>query len=375
MIHSALLRAFSLDEQDIKGTLFIVNRGQHGMGYHRCSRCSYAEPAKKFGTVKSNHRNPLTGAKCTSLLEWPVDLAHTFQTDVRILKFNSPFPKPSGDETNTHNFQDSFYRTLSEAMRFAAAELLTVQSREIRSTYRINGQYIETILYDAVPGGAGYAVRIGTTDYPLRELIVKAIKLLECPNACSRSCRACLCDYSNQRLWDIFDRKPALEWLKTFLTDKPQVSIPWEKPTLKGLADRLLPYNQVHLVAEQLESANGENSDERDWLVKWLLDGKTAIIHLLKPLPKTLHKLSPRQRATYRYLHPYVQDNRLMIGLCNIETTISPQNLPRIFVLSDEGAPLWRTDYPVPALLEHLLPEPLYEAKARPACKCNTKYS
>jgi hypothetical protein len=65
---------------------------------------------------------------------------------------------PSQD--SIQSFLDGFCRTLSEALRFAAAGCLQIQSNELRSTFRINGNEVEAILYDAVSGGAGYCTRV-----------------------------------------------------------------------------------------------------------------------------------------------------------------------------------------------------------------------
>lgn len=75
------------------------------------------------------------------------------------------------------------------------------------------------VLYDAVSGGAGYAARL-TRDagFAMADLLEAARAVLDCTNAsCQRACVRCLQDYSNQRIWHLMDRRPALAWVEALL--------------------------------------------------------------------------------------------------------------------------------------------------------------
>ena len=51
-----------------------------------------------------------------------------------------------------------------------------------------------------------------------RDLLLSARALLACENPdCTTSCTRCLNDYSNQRYWTEFDRRPALAWIESIL--------------------------------------------------------------------------------------------------------------------------------------------------------------
>ena len=110
----------------------------------------------------------------------------------------------------------SLDRTLQEAIRLGAADLLETDPRDLRAiTQRLDG-YLVVVLYDAVSGGAGYATRLTKeTGCLASDLFLAARRVLNCPNPdCETSCTRCLNDYSNQRYWTDFERRPAQAWLE-----------------------------------------------------------------------------------------------------------------------------------------------------------------
>jgi hypothetical protein len=196
-------------------------------------------------------------------------------------------------------------------------------------------------------------------------------KRLDCPASCSGGCRSCLCDYSNQNNWDQFIRIPVLNWLKALDAEEktgPDFSANaqrWKKPSLGGLTYRLANFKEINLVADRLDSLEGDSSDPLDELLSWLHTGKKVTIHLTKELQRGRTALqSVRLTATYRHLNPFVHEGKLVLSRLY---GLSDQDLmfcPRIFAEPVEGSPLWFTEYPYPPLLEVLLPEPIYEGRA-----------
>lgn len=127
---------------EIAGRLFVVNRGPKGAGYLWCNRCEYAEPAPTSAmmgqnAVNSIHKNPRTGERCQQEeLNYPFDLGHIFETDVRAIGFSAA-PPPFPDAKNPRERDDKlegFLRTLAETIRIAAADLLEADSRDIRAS-------------------------------------------------------------------------------------------------------------------------------------------------------------------------------------------------------------------------------------------------
>ncbi|MBD0865366.1 MAG: DUF1998 domain-containing protein, partial [Rhodobacteraceae bacterium] len=211
------------------GRMLILNRGPQSAGYLWCTKCEHAEPASwdalGGAEIKTRHKNPRTGYPCPAeSLRWPVDLAHVFETDLRGIRINQPVPAfselPTAEEQR--DARDGFLRTLAEALRLAAADILATDPRDLRATVELPDRVPFVILSDSVPGGAGYCQRL--LDDPrcsARVLLGRAITILDCPRGpkCEASCVQCLNHYSNQFYWDQFNRHPVREWLCALLAE------------------------------------------------------------------------------------------------------------------------------------------------------------
>ncbi|MXX98095.1 MAG: DEAD/DEAH box helicase [Rhodothermaceae bacterium] len=210
--------AFPMDgNKDLRGRMFIVNRGTHGGGFLRCNKCEFSMPAPqdaRFGKIVSEkHNNPRTGYPCpVEDLQSPVDLGHIFETDVRAFCFDMPIPL-TDDDSGESNEKD-FLRTLAEALRRAAVRKLQIDTRDLVATFQWDQGNPVVILYDSVPGGAGYAQRLGNGTFAITKLVQEALGVLECWAECASSCVRCLNDYSNQTHWDKFDRHLVLPWMQ-----------------------------------------------------------------------------------------------------------------------------------------------------------------
>jgi hypothetical protein len=363
-VRKALLPSIGKDNLEA-GQLFVVNKGPYGLGFHRCYVCNRMEPAKKKEKLNKKHDDIRTGMTCSSNnLSFPVCLSHTFNTDIAIFRFvESLVPyRDNLDPQKDKSAVDSLAVTLAEAMRFAAIDLLEIQDSELRSTVKLRGEQPDVILYDAVPGGAGYAPSI--LEIAVDDLLTRTASKLRCPSGCDTACRSCLCDYSNQLRWESFRRKPVLNWIESLLGSKYQPPIPgaepWESFSLKGLSHRLEPYSEIHLIGHTLLSGDTHPDGEPvNWLTELLDSKKTVFCHLSHSNPYQPNSASAGERATWNYLRPYIQDNRLIL------TRLAENNsaLPRVFAFPSENAPAFYTGYAQGALLDDLLPGPVHTAR------------
>jgi hypothetical protein len=209
------------------GRIITVNRGKHGGGFAWCRTCEHAVPVAGWGpdlkwqqaARLAPHVNPRSGLECRfdqNQAVSPVDLAHVFETDVRALLFDCTPVRPDGAAIQRGPRLD---RTLQEALRLGASQLLETDARDLRGLVQGLGGCLVVVLYDTVSGGAGYATRLTRDEgFRMRDLLLAARGILACPNpGCETSCTRCLNDYSNQRLWPDFERKPALAWLESIL--------------------------------------------------------------------------------------------------------------------------------------------------------------
>lgn len=355
-VFKAFLPALGNTETDA-GRLFIVNKGPNGLGFHRCYLCNRMAPASKFGTPSIAHDDVRTGQQCPSKsLSYPVCLVHEFSTDIAIFRFSIPLPSlENRTDLKFQTFQNSMATTLSEAMRFAATELLKIQDSEIRSSFKIREGYVDVILYDNVPGGAGYAKRL--QDESVEKLLEKAISLLTCVENCDRACRKCLCDYSNQLRWDKFDRKPILNWLKKLLKNKNNVIKEgtefWSENSLGGLKDRLKAYQTIHLKGKTIiSSVTDPEGQEIAWLLDFLHDGKTIYCHLDTDTPYNPKFFSPNERRCWTKIRYYIDSGQLIL------TKLQNTNMPRICAAPSIGAPAFYSSSPLTPILDDPLPHP-----------------
>jgi hypothetical protein len=243
--------------------------------------------------------------------------------------------------------------------------MLHLYPGELRSTYRLYttaGCITEVVLYDGVPGGAGYSAKLGTPQFSFRGLMTGALRRLECPQGCESACRACLCDYGNQRYWDSFRRKEALAWLTALLEDDritdegPGGYVPWPNPSLNGLSERLATSPSVSIIAASLSGATGYRESEFNQLLAWLQAGKEVHLYIINKLSQ--HPSDYQTLMLYRHLYPWLQSGKLHIyALLELDGRVAGL-LPRVFTSLDDGALMVRQAFPVQALLEGLVSSP-----------------
>jgi ATP-dependent helicase YprA (DUF1998 family) len=254
------------------GRMLVLNRGPQGAGYLRCPVCEFAQPAPPEALggleIRALHQNPRTGDRCrVETIRWPEDLAHIFETDLRGIRLDQPVPNFADRATDRErqSAREGFLRTLAEALRLAAADILETDPRDLRATVELRGAAPLVILSDAVPGGAGYCRRLlDESRFSARVLIGRAIAVLDCPrgSACETSCSRCLNDYSNQVHWDKFDRQPVLDWLRVLLAESrprpshaPEAAIPVAQAAAATLRVRLEGAGRVAVSAPRLWGA------------------------------------------------------------------------------------------------------------------------
>ncbi len=193
--------------------LLVTNRGPREEGYTYCTKCGLIEPtALPKGMVGAAHRKPYPdprdancpGGGATKGLVLGTD----FITDVLLVSIsvNAPLTLiPSLLAT------DVALRTISEALTKAACARLELEANELQAEYRPaltvagrDGREAEIYLYDTLPGGAGFAQRVGRLGLVVFE---EALRILDnCPENCDRSCYRCLRSYRNKFEHDLLDR-------------------------------------------------------------------------------------------------------------------------------------------------------------------------
>lgn len=268
-----------------EGKMIVVNRGPNGTGYIRCPRCEHAEPAPKnyfgFSPVASKHHDPRNGNLCpVEELKGASDLAHTYSTDIRLVRIGVPIDAPD-TVTDEHAWREDVLRGAAEAIRLAAADMLGTDPRDLRATFEIapSGGF-DIILADATPGGAGYARRlVEESRFSARKLFLESLEKLNCVKKCQTSCVHCLNDYSNQIWWDQMDRHISRAWLERVVSRSvvkpshvPSDAVPSLSPLGGALRSCLKGHKDIIAVGDTLwgseepETALGSARALRDWL-------------------------------------------------------------------------------------------------------------
>ncbi len=205
--------------------LLVTNRGPREEGYTYCTKCGLIEPtALPRGVVGTAHRKPFPdlrdsncpGGGATKGLVLGTD----FISDVLLVSVSV---KPPVTLVPSLLATDVALRTISEALTKAACARLELEANELQAEYRPaltpagrDGREAEIYLYDTLPGGAGFAQRVGRIGLVVFE---EALRILEeCPENCDRSCYRCLRSYKNKFEHDLLDRHIGASLLRFSLT-------------------------------------------------------------------------------------------------------------------------------------------------------------
>lgn len=324
---SDLLKVDWASQHAQNGRMVVINKG-NGEGYVKCG-CGYSHAVTRTKRKVEPHKNPYTDQQCDyEPSYWRFDLAHTFHTDVLQIRGNLavPYPDPQDGEKplpeELESARDGVARSITEAIRLAACELVSIPEGEMSSTYRwLPGGGLELVLYDNVPGGAGYTSKVA--DYQASDLVRYAIEeVLTCSAGCSTSCSKCLRSFSNQAYWDEFRRKDAMKWLKRILKvkrDDPK-ELGGEEIKPAALKDLCEQVDHIGIVRSRLGSfAGGIESDD---------EGKEVLISHYYPEWERLNK--------------WMANGKKVIGLCQQTPDFKDSNLPRARRLSESFLPLVR---------------------------------
>ncbi len=337
------------------GRMLVLNRGPLGAGYLWCPSCEHARPAPQEALggaeIRAVHENPRTGDRCrVESLRWPVDLAHVFETDLRGIRIDQPVPDFSDRPTETERraARDGFLRTLAEALRLAAADILETDPRDLRATVELLGAAPLVILSDSVPGGAGYCRRLlDDSRFSARVLLGRAIAVLDCPRgaACETSCSRCLNDYSNQVYWDQFDRHPVFGWLRGLLAEStprpahaPDAAVPVAQTSAATLRVRLEGAGLVAVSSPHLWGAEDrfEALTSARALRNWLDEASNRhALYLLPPGAVDAGTPTGLDREIAYALAPYERSGQLRFGTLDGSAVA---NAPRLSVLKGFGA-------------------------------------
>lgn len=184
--------------------LMVTNTGPSKQGYTYCKRCGAIEPSVHgHASIEGPHPKPFPAKQSScpggSAVSGLV-LGSDFISDILLISLlvEEPVsldPRPVSTQVAL--------RTVSESLVLAGSRILEIEPAELAAEFRPaltargrDGTEAEIYLYDTLPGGAGFAHRLGELG---EHLFAEALNILEtCPENCDVSCYRCLRSYSNR---------------------------------------------------------------------------------------------------------------------------------------------------------------------------------
>jgi ATP-dependent helicase YprA (DUF1998 family) len=162
------------------------------------------------------HKHPITGKECLGSYAF-LHLGHEFHSDLLKIVFDQstkPTPLFGSDveyeddgiivtDAGNCNRGLEFWRSLTSALLAAAAQVIDVPRTELDALFAPRPDRLaEVIIYDNVPGGAGYSRRIAERF----DEVLRAAEKIVSSCTCETSCYDCLQTYSNQLFHGQLDR-------------------------------------------------------------------------------------------------------------------------------------------------------------------------
>ncbi len=186
------------------GELIAINHGKEdregfGFGFAICLSCGRAareeNDAIKYKLPMASNHVPVDGRRgnCQSQTNRNISLLAKITTDTLQIRMEKDM-MPSLDVIN----KEIYYTTLGKAMVIAGAQMLNIEVRELNyslSAYRLEdgANNFDIVIYDDVPGGAGYVKQLASR---ISELLQMSFKVLdECDNNCDKACGRCIATY------------------------------------------------------------------------------------------------------------------------------------------------------------------------------------
>ena len=203
--------------------LLVTNRGANNEGYNYCLQCGKILPVASLSNrVADSHLKPYPDQRnqqCEGGISVRgIVLGTDFITDILLVSLNlkPPLRLLPGDFGT-----QVALRTLCEAIVKAACKRLDLSPSELSAEYRPAitesgkfGQEAEIFIYDTLPGGAGFARRVGEMGL---DVFRDALGILEDCQSCDASCYRCLRNFQNKRDHELLDRRSGAMLLRYLL--------------------------------------------------------------------------------------------------------------------------------------------------------------
>ncbi len=187
-----------------RGRLIAVSEGPNRSGYLICDWCGWGTAV---GTkVPRTHPHLLREKECSGPLQMRA-LAHPYETDILEISFDGLAAPLAG----VGHWRSTLYALLE-----GVSERLQISRDDIDGTlYPSPGGRMALVIFDAVPGGAGSAIRIARSFDEVLDAALARVSRCDCGE--ETSCYGCLRGYRNQPFHDELRRGAALRFLSPLM--------------------------------------------------------------------------------------------------------------------------------------------------------------
>ena len=212
-----------------QGRIVTINQGRYKF-CGRCGRGELAQPTSGRDRRNKEHddlRRP--GKKCSGTMAF-AQLGHDYLTDVLEIRVEG---------TLRSRYRDEAMRSVLNAI-LAGVNSLGIARDDVDGTMHSAGRDLPQalVIFDAVPGGAGYSQRILTR---LPELFSAALKVASsCDCEETSSCYGCLRNYRNQFFHDSLSRGDAKALLEHMLAVEESDDFDLFSPLVHALLKKVI---------------------------------------------------------------------------------------------------------------------------------------
>jgi ATP-dependent helicase YprA (DUF1998 family) len=191
-----------------RGRLIAISEGPNRAGYLICDWCGWGIAVG--ARVPPSHRHLLRDRDCTGPLQVRA-LAHPYETDILEITFDR-LTVPRSDIPQ--------WRSALYALLEGVSEQLEINRDDIDGTlYPKAAGQVALVIFDAVPGGAGGAIRIARSFPDVLAAAQRRVARCDCGE--ETSCYGCLRNYRNQPFHEQLRRGEALRFLNPLVAVAP----------------------------------------------------------------------------------------------------------------------------------------------------------
>ena len=310
-----------------------INKGFENYGFYVCGMCGYARKGGPDNSIKESHASVFGENKdnCKNTNLKKIYLHNEFNSDYLAINLDLSKIKALKED-----FENTML-TISEAFSIAASQLIGVDIRDIRYTFRLNNDSLTIVLLDSIFGGVGYVKKL-EQKFTIDELINKAIEVLRCE--CENGCFFCLYDYTNQNRWSSFLRKEALMTLKAINSKEKSIShVSLDKIKNKAINKKFLNISSGKLFESKISEYTPEDNESLEESIMMvflteLLSKQVAVNVYINQNDKTLSNI--KENAVALSFMRRLNANGKYLNIIKVDSSDDFKKLPKFWFDENE---------------------------------------